>query len=65
MPKWLVWLVAPLVDKSMTRKMIAKNVGYPFLADHSKSVHELGINYRPFEESLTQFFQQLIDNGVV
>lgn len=64
MPKWLVWLMGPLVDKSLSRKMVTRNVGHPWRADNSKSVRELGISYRPLETSLTEMFQQLIDNDV-
>lgn len=64
MPKWLVWLMGPMVDKSLSRKMVTLNVGRPWRADNSKSIRELGITYRPLETSLSEMFQQLIDNGV-
>ena len=64
-PKWLVWLVGPLVDKSITRKFIARNIGLPLAIDNRKSISELGMNYRPLEISITELFQQLIDNGLV
>ena len=64
MPKWLVWLVAPLVNKAMTRKIVSLNVNVPWKADNSKSIRELGMTYRPLEDSLNDMFQQLIDNGV-
>ena len=63
MAKWLVWLVAPFIDKTMTRKIISLNVNVPWKADNSKSKHELGVTYRPLEESLNEMFQQLIDCG--
>lgn len=63
MPKWLVWLVGPLVDKSMTRKMIALNVDMPWRADNGKSVRELGMSYRPVKESINDFFGQMIESG--
>ena len=62
-PKPIVWLVGPLLDKSLTRRMIRDNVGHPFIADNSKSIRELGMTYRPMEESLVEFFQQLVDSG--
>lgn len=65
MPKWMVWLMGPLVDKNLSRKMVTRNVGHPSYADNSKSIRDLGINYRPLAESLTEMFQQLIDNGLV
>lgn len=65
LPKWLVWLVAPMIDKAMTRKFIAKNVNYPWKGDNSKSTMELGINYRPLKESMEDFFKQMIDSGQI
>jgi nucleoside-diphosphate-sugar epimerase len=65
MPKWLVWLVAPMVNKAMTRKMVSHNVNLPWKADNSKSVRELGMHYRPLKESMNDFFQQMIDSGLV
>ncbi len=64
-PKWVVWLVGPFVDKTMSRRVVSRNVGHPFRADHSRSVRELGLNYRPFRESLTRFFQQIVDAGLI
>ncbi|MEM7559870.1 MAG: NAD-dependent epimerase/dehydratase family protein [Planctomycetota bacterium] len=64
MPKWLVWLVAPLVNKAMTRKIVSLNVNVPWKADNSKSIRELGVSYRPLQETMEDMFQQLIDNGV-
>jgi dihydroflavonol-4-reductase len=61
--KITVWIFGPILDKTLTRKTVSRNVGYPFRADNSKSVGELGIKYRPLEESLVDFFQQMIDNG--
>ena len=63
MPKWLVWLMAPIVNKDMTRTMVSRNIGHPWIADNAKSKEALGITYRPLEESMTEFFQQLIDSG--
>lgn len=63
MPKWLVWLVGPMMDKSTTRKMIANNVDLPWRGDNSKGVRELGMRYRPVKESINDFFQQMIDSG--
>lgn len=62
MPKWLVWLVGPIFG--IKRKMVANNVGYPFKVDNSKSKQVLNMQYRPIKESIVDFFQQMIDNGV-
>lgn len=65
LPKWLVWLVAPMVNAGMTRKMVGRNVNHPWRADNSKSIRELGMQYRPLEASMVDFFQQMIDAGTV
>lgn len=63
MPKWLVWLLGPLVNDALTRRYVSRNVGYPFVADNSKSKELLGMEYRSLEESLTDFFEQMIESG--
>jgi dihydroflavonol-4-reductase len=60
LPKFIVWLVAPMAG--FKRKMISKNVGYHWLVDHTKSIKALGVKYRPIDESIVDFFQQMIDN---
>ena len=63
LPKAMAWLFGPFANKAMTRKIVSRNVGYRFMADNSKGIRELGMSYRPAEESLREFFQQLIDAG--
>lgn len=65
LPKWLVWLAAPLADKSTTRKFVARNVGYAWRADNSKSIRELRILYRPLQVTMQDMFQQMIDSGQI
>lgn len=65
MPKWLVWLVAPMIDKTITRKWVVRNVNVPWKGDNSKSIQELGMNYRPLQESMTDFFQQAVESGLI
>ena len=36
-PKWLIWLIGPFIDKTLSRKMISNNFGHPWRADNSKS----------------------------
>jgi len=62
LPKFLVWLMAPLAG--LKRKMISRNVGYHWRVDHTKSIKELALKYRPVEESIVDFFEQMIDNKV-
>lgn len=62
-PKWLIWLIAP--SAGMTRKEVSYNVGYPWKANNSKGVKELGLTYRPVKETVNEFFDQLIDAGEI
>lgn len=63
LPKWLIWLAAPAAG--IQRSMIARNVGYNWRVDNSKSIKSLGVNYRPVAESITDFFAQLVENKMV
>ncbi|RUT77794.1 NAD-dependent epimerase/dehydratase family protein [Ancylomarina longa] len=63
LPKFLVWLLAPTVG--LKRKMVRKNLGYSWLVDNTKSKKELGMKYLPIEKSITDFFQQMVDNNIV
>lgn len=65
MPKWLIWLMGPMVSKSITRKFVTRNMGYSWQGDHSKSIQELQVTYRPLVESANDMFQQLIDAKIV
>ncbi|MCP4936059.1 MAG: NAD-dependent epimerase/dehydratase family protein, partial [bacterium] len=65
LPKWLLWLIGPLVDKTMTRKIIARNINLPWKGDNSKGISEQGMSYRPLAESMNDFFQQMVENGLV
>ncbi|WP_417467869.1 NAD-dependent epimerase/dehydratase family protein [Maricaulis sp.] len=63
MPKFVVWLLGPIINPALTRKRVNESVGIDFHADNSKSVRELGIEYRPMANSVVELFQQLIDAG--
>ncbi|MEN8120540.1 MAG: aldehyde reductase [Bacteroidota bacterium] len=63
MPKFLIWLIGPLFG--LTRKYVSKNVGYKSFYDNSYSKSDLGLTYRPIEETIIDHFQQLIDDGLV
>ena len=65
LPKWLLWLVGPFVNASLTRKVVSRNVNLPWSGDHKKSQDELGLTYRPLQESLVDMVQQLIEAGRV
>lgn len=63
LPKFLVVLLGPL--SGMKRKMLKRNIGFPFKADNSKITKELGIKFRPIKDSMVDLFQQMIDNNIV
>jgi dihydroflavonol-4-reductase len=63
LPKWLLWLIAPTVG--MTRKEVSRNIGYPWKANNSKSIHELDMKYRPLSETVLDFFEQLVEAGEI
>lgn len=63
LPKWLVWAVGPLADKNTTRRFVSRNVGWPWRADHGKSVRDLGMTYMPLEQTVQNMFQQMIESG--
>lgn len=63
LPKFMVWLLAPLVG--FKRQMIKLNVGHKWQVDNRKGKRELGISYRPMEQTVVDFFQQMIDKGML
>ncbi len=63
MPKWLVWLVGPIVNPAMTRTTVRRNVSLPWRADGSKATRELGVTYRPLQTTVVEHFQQMIGAG--
>lgn len=62
-PKFLIWLFGPFINAGLTRKYVQRNVGWPWRGDNQKSIQELGMSYRPIDETLGEHFQQIIDAG--
>jgi hypothetical protein len=62
-PKFIVWAVGPLMGP-VTRDFIKRNVGLPLKFDNRRS-RELGVKYRPAEETFVEHFQQVIDDGLL
>ena len=46
-----------------TRKYVSRNVGYPIKFDNSYSKEDLGMTYIPVEQTVTEHFQQILDDG--
>ncbi len=65
LPKWLLMLVGPFVNKLFTRRFIRNNVNIPWNADNSKIKRELGITFKPLKETMEDSFQMLIDEGLI
>ncbi len=65
LPKFLIWLFGPLMEKALTRKIVSRNVGYPWKGDNSKSREILRVRYRPVKETMEDFLEQLIKYGVI
>ncbi|WP_291380372.1 NAD-dependent epimerase/dehydratase family protein [Demequina sp.] len=59
MPKWLLWLIAPLLG--ISRRYVEGNVGHAFAADNSKSKERLGVTYRPMRGSLVEMVEQMLE----
>ncbi|MCH0561768.1 MULTISPECIES: NAD-dependent epimerase/dehydratase family protein [unclassified Streptomyces] len=63
LPKPLVWLAAP--SAGLSRTFVSRNVGVEWHADNGKSRRELGMVYRPLQESMEDMFQQFVEQGAV
>ena len=63
LPKWLVWLVGP--TQGLSRKYISRNVGIPIKISNERARQDLGIEFRPVEESIREQFRNLVEDGVV
>lgn len=61
--KWMVWFTAPLFG--FTRRYIARNIGYRIRFDTSYSKADLGMSYIPVEQTVTDHFRQILDDGLL
>lgn len=65
MNKWIIYLLAPYLPGGLTRKYVKNNIGIPLKTDNSKSKNVLEMTYRPMEDTLSDMFEQLLDEDVV
>lgn len=63
LPGWLFRLVGPLLGYS--RKFIRRNIGYDLLFDNSRIRQNLGISFRPFNETVLNHIAQLKNDGLL
>lgn len=57
LPNFLVKLAAG--STGMTRKVLARNLGWPLAFDNSRTRADLGIRFRPAAESVIEHFRQM------
>lgn len=62
-PKWLVLLVAPFIGFS--RSYAKNNIGYPLVANNSKSINELNMKYHTLEETVLDHVEQLRKDDLI
>ncbi len=65
LPKWLLMLVGPSMNKAMTRKSLRNNVNIPWNADNSKIKKELNMEFIPMRKTMEDSFQMLIDEKMI
>lgn len=65
LPKWLLLIVGPMINKFLTRRTIKNNVNIPWNADTSKIKKDLNMSFRPMKETMEDSFQTIIDNDIV
>ncbi len=65
MPKWLLMLVGPMMNKLFSRKFIKNNVNIPWKADNSKIKRELNMNFKPLKTTMTDSFEVLVKEGIL
>lgn len=65
LPKWLLMIVGPLMNKIFTWKYLRNNVNVAWNADNSKIKKDLKMTFRPLKETMEASFQMLIDEGLI
>ncbi len=65
LPKWLLVMFGPMMNKAFSRKMLRNNINVEWKADNSKIKKELGIAFKPMKETMVDTFQAMIDHKMV
>jgi nucleoside-diphosphate-sugar epimerase len=65
LPKWLLMIVGPIVNKMFSRKFIKNNINVEWKANNSKIKKELGISFLQLQKTMEDSFQALIDNDII
>jgi len=56
-PKFLLYLIG--WSFGLTNKFISRNIGWPIKLNNKKSIEELGLTYRPFEETVKDMIDSM------
>jgi len=64
-PKLLAWAVGPVLDKTVSRRMIKHNVGIRWMGDNSKSKRDFNMSYRDVRQTITDMFDQLVEAEII
>lgn len=65
LPKWLLLLFGPLIDKQVSRRYVRNNVNVVWKANNSKSIRDLNLHYHPLKETIIDAFQYLINSKII
>lgn len=63
LPYFLIWLFGPLMGFS--QEYVKRNVAVPLHFDNSRSKQQLNLKYTKISDTVTDHFQQLLDDGLV
>lgn len=65
MPKWLLMLVGPMVNKALNRKFIRNNIDIDWKASNAKIKKELNMTFLPLQTTMEDGFQVLVDEKII
>ena len=63
LPTWLLYLLGP--SQGFSWRYLRNNIGFRYTFDNSYSIQDLGIEYRPIEETLVDQVKELELKGLV
>ncbi|MCG8668031.1 MAG: NAD-dependent epimerase/dehydratase family protein [Pseudomonadales bacterium] len=63
LPKFMVLLSAPFLG--LDKGFVRNNMGYSLAFDNSYSKQDLGMEYTPIETTITEHFEQQLNDGIV
>ena len=63
LPKWLIWLIAPMID--MQRSYVKQNVGYKLNFDNTRSLALLENGFIDPTDTFNEHTKQIVDNKLI